>query len=276
MVTGLKKKSNSTLYLADAFIALNSAQSYSLSVLTAPSGTHFCVRDTVTHQLLAYEVWNDLSSALESSQLSALQFKTVLGLVQSEYFTAMPSSLYEDEQLAAYLQLNFGAIPINSQCLAYALPTLQLVGISAVDATTYTALAKQWPYANISHPATHFLKLAMPSAAEKGMCLAVHFFERSFIVAAFQEQALLWINQFAFDTSEDVLYYLLNGLQQIDVSPDSTALQLMGSIHKEHSSYTLLSKYFPHIAIEELQQTFAKAEFFANFETAKHQMLLHQ
>ena len=54
---------------------------------------------------------------------------------------------------------------------------------------------------------------------------------------------LKFYNSFAYDTKEDLAYYVLFVFEQLKLNPESMALQIMGEIERKSDNYSFLYQY---------------------------------
>jgi hypothetical protein len=85
--------------------------------------------------------------------------------------------------------------------------------------------------------------------------LRLIFYADKFIIGAFRNGELLIFQTFAFQTPEDVSYYLLTLLDAHDTSPEDVILKISGLIDEDSILYAELLKYFQHLVWDGLPET---------------------
>ena len=82
--------------------------------------------------------------------------------------------------------------------------------------------------------------------------LRIIFYADKFIVGAFREGELLILQSFAYQTPEDVSYYLLSLLDAHDLNHEDVVLKISGLIDEDSILYAELLKYFQHLMWDSL------------------------
>jgi uncharacterized protein DUF3822 len=82
--------------------------------------------------------------------------------------------------------------------------------------------------------------------------IRVMFYADRFILAAFRDGELLIFQSFAYQTPEDVSYYLLTVLNAHDIKQEDVILKISGLIDEDSILYGELLKYFEHLVWDEL------------------------
>jgi Protein of unknown function (DUF3822) len=125
-----------------------------------------------------------------------------------------------------------------------------------VDNTTLNSITLKFPFAN-----THHLYSLLPDVAElKGNKLYSIFYPNKCVVLCCKENNLQLIQQFEYNTSEDVAYYLLSIANNHTIQVDELEVKVGGMIDKTSSLYNELHKYFKHITFASLNSNFEYCE----------------
>ncbi len=96
--------------------------------------------------------------------------------------------------------------------------------------------------------------------------LKVQLYNREMSVAVVHNEKLLLVQVYEQNTPEDVLYYLLNILQQNNLRSEETTLELSGNIEIKTPLYENLKKVFPKISFENLEEEYAFVPDFDKYQ----------
>lgn len=83
-------------------------------------------------------------------------------------------------------------------------------------------------------------------------CVRLVFYSDRFILAAFHHKELFLINTYSYQTPEDVAYYTLSVIKQLDVQPDKVEVILSGLIDEQSALYSELYKYLLDLRFDTL------------------------
>lgn len=101
-------------------------------------------------------------------------------------------------------------------------------------------------------PAAHrHLYQLMGPAQPPGMYLYIH---GSLLSMAAYGSQLLWMQQYQFETPEDILYHTLNGLQTLGLPLEDTVVYISGFFVVESSLYQTLVQYIPRLTLQEMAE----------------------
>ena len=112
--------------------------------------------------------------------------------------------------------------------------------------STIDALLKQTFIASTHHHAS-VLQLTNPFEGNGLKCI---FYQDSFKVLLFKAGALQLVQQFHFNTPEDVVYHLLNCCQQYEMKPTEMKLIISGLMMSDSNLFKLIYSYFLDVVFE--------------------------
>jgi hypothetical protein len=86
--------------------------------------------------------------------------------------------------------------------------------------------------------------------------ISVHIRQRTFdIIVTFGGKLILY-NSFRYQSSEDVLYFILFVMEQLKLNPEKASLQLSGDTDKHMTNYILSAKYIRNITFAQRPESF--------------------
>jgi hypothetical protein len=158
----------------------------------------------------------------------------------------VPDEHYQENQDDAMLSLMFGS---QFQDCKYTdrIAEKGIYNLYSVPETVDAILRKAFPLASYSHSNSKLIDHQVEG--NELQCLiskdAVKF-------VLFKNSALHFIQQYPFNTPEDVVYHALNCCQQYNLSADETKLLLHGMIIADSQLYKQLYNYFIDIQFDQL------------------------
>lgn len=102
------------------------------------------------------------------------------------------------------------------------------------------------------HVYTILLLWSREDKLKTGNIARVIFYNDKFVVAFFRDRQLQLLQTFAYQTPEDVAYYLLLICKQFEISQQELVLYISGLIDTQSALYTELLKYFAEVNYEGL------------------------
>ncbi len=95
--------------------------------------------------------------------------------------------------------------------------------------------------------------------------LKIQIYHKELTVALVHNEKLLLIQTYEQNTPEDILYYLLNILQQYNLPTEEATVELSGNIEIKTPMYDNIKKVFPKITFENLEEDLVFAADFADY-----------
>jgi hypothetical protein len=115
----------------------------------------------------------------------------------------------------------------------------------------------------------HFYTLLLNSmknvSTSDQLLFKVIFYPDRFIVLLIRSGGLLLLNSYAYQTPEDVAYYLLLISKHFDVDRETTTLHISGLIDSESALYNELYKYFQNVEPEQMPDAIVAPDVAAQF-----------
>ena len=78
-------------------------------------------------------------------------------------------------------------------------------------------------------------------------CALPIFREEAFNMLIFDKKQLIYSNAFHFRAPEDVVYFVIFVMEQLNLNPEEIPVTLLGAIEKSSPNYELLFRYIRHI-----------------------------
>jgi Protein of unknown function (DUF3822) len=211
-----------------------------------------------------FELDQQLSTAQLEEKLSAVaaaypwvhtNYQKVILLQYAPLNVLVPAILNSESGKEQLLQLVHG--PQTNRVLVKDIVLQQsVVNHYAVDAGLASLLNKRFPKGEWWH--VQSLLLTKTAAGEARITATISFNEVQLTVE--RNGNWLLLQSYSYHTPEDVLYYILNSMQQLELTQEETTVYLQGMIDQQSALYDVLYLYILNLKLkDELQFSFPPA-----------------
>ena len=240
-----------------------------LSILISQDGLCFCgsvdgkINDIFVKDFSERQTPEKILTALKSSDTALFLNKakaaqpTVEVFYANGLFTLVPLPYFQEEKLSDYLKYNIKLLETDEIAYDY---------IEEIDAN-----AVYIPYVNINNylfdtfGEFSFHHYTVPiisstlniSESNSDENVLVEVFNNHFIIAVVKNGKLLLCNNFDYYSHEDLVYYMLFVIQQLELDKEALYLHLSGTIKKSSKAHYLLRNYIRNIAFLEQEGLFS-------------------
>lgn len=224
---------------------------------------HFWVKDSLNASLIALESFqlpiephcSSITDSLnivfgEHEFLKSLKWKTVSITIDNQSFTLLPVALFKKEYTNKYLQLAKGQMIEEEEEVRLKVHSdLALINIYSSSRKLYNWFQEIYPLLDLQyqHLSSQLIDYAVNSS--KAQTAFLYFGKNSFTLVITINGALKFCNRFIYQTSEDLVYYVLFVMNELEIEPDEIFIRLYGNIEKESEVFTLLNQYLPKVKI---------------------------
>lgn len=244
-----------------------------LSIQISLSGLSFCILNTHTNKIFAFEqiefkkqlnpfeLLERLLHYFEIRDYLNTTFDDVLIIHENDLSTIVPVELFNENNLADYLKFNSKIL--KSDVLNY--DTLH----------NNTGINIFVPYINInnyifdrfgSFTFKHFSTILINSILEKNTAnskakIYVHICKNHFEIIILEHSTLKLYNTFKYNNPEDFLYYILFVIEQLNYNTETVIVELLGNISENDDIYSIAHKYIRHLHIMTNQNNYKIATY---------------
>lgn len=171
--------------------------------------------------------------------------------------TIIPLPLFKEDKFETYLKFNH---PVDEKShLAYnAIKSLQAANVFSMPEELAIQVKRLWPNCQIFHLSSVLIESLGINYKNKtdDNTLYVNLRSDSFDVTYFKSNKLHFYNSFQYKTPEDFIYFLLSGIEQLGLNPETAHIVLMGDIDKSTPYYHMVYRYIRHIEFIDRNDTF--------------------
>jgi len=254
-----------------------------LSIQVSLSGLSFCVFDLLTNKVLTTNtVEFPKNSVLEEVLWKAFVDNIILSNSYDEIVvihdnnlnTFVPNSLFNEDYLGSYLQYNIKVFSTDFFASDF-LKNHDMHNVYVPYVNINNFLLDQFEsfdYKNCNTVLVNKILELSSTTTEKQVF--VHFQNNNFQIIVAKESNLLLFNSFEYSTPEDFIYYILFTYEQLQLNPDTVALNLLGALTIESEYYTIAYKYIRNCSLlntSAISSTLGKSED----EIRNHFILFH-
>lgn len=182
--------------------------------------------------------------------LKSLKWKSIDIIIDSQLFTLIPLDLFNKEYTSRYLQLAKGCqLTELEEIHAYKHEDLGIVNLYSSDRELYNWLSDTYTLVEVNfiHKTSQLINSG--KCANKAQTAFIHFGNQYFTIIVMADGALKYCNRFAYKTSEDLVYYVLFAMNELEIEPDEIKLKLNGNIVETSNDFDLLRQYLPNVEI---------------------------
>lgn len=240
--------------IKDKSFDLNNTNEYHLSIQVNLDGFSFFIVNPAENQLVAFKheqlrisnedfVARRVNEWMEQDEIFSHPFQKVQVIHWSKKFALVPDDLFQPVHPEKIIQLLY-ADKTKDNIATNALSELNKTLLFTIPAKLEENLRAKFPGCKIYHP----LKKISQNLPELhhyndyGLVLALS--HENFYLLLYNKEDILLMNQYRYSHANDLVYYALTALKQLNISPKKTELLLAGTIKKDDQVKVLLELYF--------------------------------
>jgi hypothetical protein len=236
---------------------------YKLSCEVSESSFYCEVTDLTDNEVITTENYQFPSSETDTSIsqflqaiyethdfLKSLKWKLVEIVIDNQAFTLVPVDLFRKEYTIRYLQLAKGVLITDEEEVnTHTHEDLGIVNVYSTDRELYNWFSEVYPLVDITykHKTSKLIDFAVFSS--KAQTAFVHFGNQHFTMVITVNGTLKYCNRFLYKTSQDLVYYVLFAMNELEIEPDEIFLRLYGNIKEQTEDFDLLNQYLPNVKI---------------------------
>lgn len=165
-------------------------------------------------------------------------------------YTLVPLPLFDENAVEQYITFNHPIEHLSEYHIqSDFIENLSLVVVFAVPVALQQLLMKLGPSEQKWH---HHSKGLLESASlrtSSGRLFQIHLQKNHFDILLIEDKALKFFNSFPIKNDDDVIYYLLYVMDQLNLEREKDAIELVGEFEKNSSIYELLHQYIRTITM---------------------------
>jgi hypothetical protein len=207
-----------------------------------------CFYELESH--LEQELVQELQEIIREDEVLKESYKEIRLLYNFPESQLVPDSYFKVSINGAFSELINGdlnkGIRLSEKIKGYGLHN-----VFTVPASLYQLFREHYKENKHCHYYSWWLQCLQTQLLSLQETLQVIFYPGFILVAAVKNQQLHLVQQFTYQTAEDVVYYLLNISFILQFSPQIISLRLLGMIDVSSRLFNELQKYFGNISMEQ-------------------------
>lgn len=257
--------------LDEAFFQKTDYQ-YKLALLLSDNSCSYLLYDDA--QWLAYRSYeldaqnrelfslkDELETLKYQDKIFNLAFQNVNVFLLNQQFTFIPKQLFDEKDLFSYLA-NVTPSPSNEIIKREAVCNGEFNNVYVLKIDLQYFLQNTFPNYTIQHLLTNLVNRFKGSREEKGNKVFMNFHQKNIQIVYFDDDKLIFANNFQFQTANDAAYFLMLVVNQFKLNPETLKVYLSGHVDIDAELYNTLVRYVRNISfLENAQQHETKSPF---------------
>jgi len=250
----------------------NNIHQYKLSILCGIDSLCYCVYGQNEEVLLLKKFDLATPLVLNNEAIFASTFKEIwdkdsllslpypaihIAFVRPHY-TIIPNKLYQAANKASYLTPIKATAAIPELYQVNDLPTINAKLIFSLPQAAIEFFESKYAtgtkYYNSFTPLINGIAKKMVTLSGKHIWINVH--ANLLQIILFDGQALIFSNQFPFETEKDFIYYALLVYSQFKLNPEETPIHISGQLIKDSAIYNNLYRYIRNISFTKIDAAY--------------------
>ncbi|WP_073108292.1 DUF3822 family protein [Hymenobacter daecheongensis] len=244
--------------LRDETLTPENPAAYNLYLTAGPAGLRVGVADVRRNKFVVLEDYAATPATSLAGQFRALAaqhdlvgqpgWNSVRLAVQNRAFTLLPAPLFRAGDEAAYLRLHHRLDSAHETVQHYRHSTLETVSVFAAEKALTDWFLALYPAGKLVHQTSALLEGVMhqsEQAAARRVYLSIS--QQDLTIVAVRDKRVEFCNVFAFTSAEDLIYYTILVMQELQLNPDQDPVIVWGDLTHDSELFTILRKYIRHI-----------------------------
>ena len=270
--------------IKDPKFEIDRLEFYSLSLFLGKRDFQILIRDAELNYCLLLEDYVFAPDIEPSQQKELLRYifddhhlllanfwKSIQFVIKNRNFTFVPSPLFEEENIAAYLKLNTLFDPATDEVMLTYHKQLDMINVFSVPRYIVEMIEEIYPgnkpsYIHQSSPLISGL-LSLNQPEMRDIVLFIDRFGLHIMVA--YDKKLVFYNQYTIRKFSDYLKYIRLVANELDIDLDRSVIQLYGFLGNNTPHLQELRKTIPYLTLGERPKNF-------NFGYVFDEILDHQ
>ncbi len=226
---------------------------YKLSIQVSLDGFSFCILDHIRKKFLVFKHFPfRLSNAsflprktrenIEQEDILSQKYKSVQILIENTSVAAIPTIPEFQETPELFLRQNFN-LPSNTVFHSSHHEAFDISLAHAYSGQLKSLFDEKFGEYKLLHYIEPSFKKIAKNSLKKGFNCIINISSQYFSVLIFEEKKLLFLNTFTYKNENDILFYLLNTLENLAINPNDLQIYLSGLLNEKDPINTLFEKY---------------------------------
>lgn len=226
--------------------------------------------------ILLESLKNSLPEVLDHLPWLRQPFRSVRIFYPNNKFTLLPELLYDEDNKENLLDFTVDR-ENREQILTDRLLHPEMYNLYAVPEQQIQQMNEAFPQGRICHVSSALIECIWINYKNQvtGKKIFIHIRGKSVDLLVFDGSLLHYCNAFSFVTPEDLVYYLIFVMEQLDLNPEETGAVLMGEIERRSPVYELIYRYVRNVEFAVRNESVKLSPVFHDVPGHSHYLLLN-
>jgi len=259
----------------DDSFSVQDTRNYGLYIQFDESGFVYTILDTrknkflVLQQMMKNEFqpqavpapaisFNDfLKSILNAVPWLKNPYKQIKIAYEGQKFTLIPGPLFDAGEVENYLRLHFSLSKEETALSDHLIPLDNHLGFS-IPVSTLNSIRAFFPSGSVNHITSVIAEGLWINYKNRILSNRVflHMREKRFDLMIFDGKQMTYLNTFNVSNEDDIAYYLIFVLEQLNLNPENIHAILLGAVERNSHLQELLTRYVKHIEFGRRNEAF--------------------
>jgi hypothetical protein len=197
---------------------------------------------------------NLFAGILAKSQMLNKTYTGTKLYINNEYALLIPAFKFDKAICNDYLNAVFGEEEKSNQQFDKIDNEANLINVFRYSEEWFNVLNHHFKMGDVNHSYTPIIGRVI-TASSNSTFIKVKFYPAYFIAIVIKEGVFQFIQSFIYQSSEDVLYYLLSISQRFNLNTTDLIIYVSGMIDLQSALHAQLEKFFGNIVVEEVDKS---------------------
>lgn len=233
-----------------------------LFILVGRASLQYCILDTDKNAFVALadfrpasppksreSFYSDVKQLVSEEEILQKKYPSVVIGIDTDIHTLVPTPLFDQDHDKKYLEFNFG-LNGDEQIMSDRLEEIEAYNVYAIPSGLINFLQAHYKDAAIFHRTSALFRAVQhhQKAFTGQACMFLNVRDQFIDLISFNGPSLNYFNSYSCLSREDMLYYILNALDQLKLSPDQVHLVISGIFEDGSESHLMLEKYIQTVS----------------------------
>jgi len=203
-------------------------------------------------------------------------YKSVKIAYEGKKNTLIPGPLFDPNELDNYLNFNFISDP-EEKALSDHLVLMDNYNVFSIPVATADAMTAIYPHTRIYHLSTILIESILINYKNRINTNRVflHLREKHFDLMLFDGRQMSYFNSFPYLNAEDITYFLIFVLEQLNINPENIPVVLLGKVDRSSNLSELLQRYIRHVEFGRRNDNFKFSYVFNQLQPQSYYPLIN-
>ncbi len=184
----------------------------------------------------------DFDKLIKETEIFSYSFQSVVCLVDAEFLTLVPQDFFKEDMMEDLMKFNLSLPPGNLEykhqaVLSTPYEAVYLLPKALMDALESNFMHVSYTYTNIA------LLNYFSRFTQIDNFFEVHFSQDAMSIYYYKDRKLSYYNSFAFISAEDIIYNILNVMNELGLDNERELVYYSGMIVEDTENLNLLKDY---------------------------------